>query len=642
MTRITLRNRIVSAVLAAAVSAVPVLSMAGAAEAAVHKKSETVTAEAKTSATTGYRQQYTQELAGSGAWCWFADPRAVYYAGKYKRTYVGWIDRSGAIMVASYDHTTTRRTSTALMHNFQRDDHNNPALVIRPDGRVMVFWSAHAGNAMYYRLTSNPEDITSFGPTMTVGANVPGNMGYTYPNPVQLKNEGNKLYLFWRGGNFNPTFSTTMDGKTWTPARNLISVPGMRPYMKVASDGLGTIHFAFTDGHPRDQKSSIYYMRYTNGSFYKADGTRIGGMADLPFKPSQTDRVYDYNADQIKSWTHDVAFDAQGRPVITFATFPAANDHRYHYARWMGDHWLDVELTHAGGTISGDPYENNYSGGITLDHENPNVVLMSRPIKGIYEIQRWTTTNGDGVNWKVEDITSNSKVNNYRPITPRGQQGGDMDVIWMSGDYPSYANFETLMKRTGSPVANPAPTSMFSPSTYSANAPAKVSFNGKASSDTNGTVKLYQWSFGDGSTATGATPAHTYTRPGRYWVRLLVTDNGNGRDERSDEIVVKPATTTRLFSSVTPGTVSKGQSVTVTGRLVSAASGAGLAGQTVEVYGRTKGTTAWVLLASPKTAADGSIRYSRKPGSSVEFTLRHRGSASTIASAGGILSVWMK
>ena len=35
----------------------------------------------------------------------------------------------------------------------------------------------------------------------------------------------------------------------------------------------------------------------------------------------------------------------------------------------------------------------------------------------------------------------------------------------------------------------------------------------------------YLWDFGDGSTATTATPSHTYANPGIYKVTLTVTDN---------------------------------------------------------------------------------------------------------------------
>jgi len=45
-------------------------------------------------------------------------------------------------------------------------------------------------------------------------------------------------------------------------ARELIRVPGQRPYVKVADNGSDAIALAFTDGHPRNVLSSIYYATF--------------------------------------------------------------------------------------------------------------------------------------------------------------------------------------------------------------------------------------------------------------------------------------------------------------------------------------------------------------------------------------------
>lgn len=52
-------------------------------------------------------------------------------------------------------------------------------------------------------------------------------------------------------------------------------------------------------------------------------------------------------------------------------------------------------------------------------------------------------------------------------------------------------------------------------------------FNGSASSDSDGTVAVYDWSFGDGHSLSngGATPSHTYRKAGKYKVTLTVTDD---------------------------------------------------------------------------------------------------------------------
>jgi PKD repeat protein len=53
---------------------------------------------------------------------------------------------------------------------------------------------------------------------------------------------------------------------------------------------------------------------------------------------------------------------------------------------------------------------------------------------------------------------------------------------------------------------------------------APVVFDGTASSDADGDSLSYQWSFGDGTTATGPTPTHAYANPGTYPVILTVND----------------------------------------------------------------------------------------------------------------------
>lgn len=51
-----------------------------------------------------------------------------------------------------------------------------------------------------------------------------------------------------------------------------------------------------------------------------------------------------------------------------------------------------------------------------------------------------------------------------------------------------------------------------------------INFNGSASSDPLGQALSYSWSFGDGRTATGIAPTHTYSSPGSFTVTLTVTN----------------------------------------------------------------------------------------------------------------------
>ncbi|MBK8756846.1 MAG: PKD domain-containing protein [Actinomycetales bacterium] len=55
-----------------------------------------------------------------------------------------------------------------------------------------------------------------------------------------------------------------------------------------------------------------------------------------------------------------------------------------------------------------------------------------------------------------------------------------------------------------------------------------MGYDGSSSSDPDGSIVGYAWTFGDGTTGTGPVVSKTYTAPGNYQVTLTVTDNRGG------------------------------------------------------------------------------------------------------------------
>jgi PKD repeat protein len=74
-------------------------------------------------------------------------------------------------------------------------------------------------------------------------------------------------------------------------------------------------------------------------------------------------------------------------------------------------------------------------------------------------------------------------------------------------------------------VSDEPPTAGFTVLTARPVSGQRIGFSGAPSSDPDGSIVAYRWSFGDGTGAAGAAPTHVYARPGTYTVWLTVTDS---------------------------------------------------------------------------------------------------------------------
>ncbi|TXH47694.1 MAG: PKD domain-containing protein, partial [Burkholderiaceae bacterium] len=65
-----------------------------------------------------------------------------------------------------------------------------------------------------------------------------------------------------------------------------------------------------------------------------------------------------------------------------------------------------------------------------------------------------------------------------------------------------------------------------------------VSFDGSGSTDKDGSIASYAWTFGDGGTATGAKASRTYAAAGTYSVVLTVTDDKGAKTSLTKSVTV--------------------------------------------------------------------------------------------------------
>ena len=87
-------------------------------------------------------------------------------------------------------------------------------------------------------------------------------------------------------------------------------------------------------------------------------------------------------------------------------------------------------------------------------------------------------------------------------------------------------------------VVNTPPTARISADPVGGTAPVTVNFDASASSDDDGAIASYAWSFAAGANGEGAAASHTFATPGVYEVRLTVTDDLGGADEVVFEVNV--------------------------------------------------------------------------------------------------------
>ncbi len=144
-----------------------------------------------------------------------------------------------------------------------------------------------------------------------------------------------------------------------------------------------------------------------------------------------------------------------------------------------------------------------------------------------------TSTDSDGsiasYNWSFGDGSSGTGVNTNKTYGASGTYSVSLTVT----DDAGATNTSTRSFTVGVP-ANVPPTAAATVACTN----LSCSFSGTGSSDPDGTIASYAWSYGDGSSGTGATPTHSYAAAGTFQATLTVTDDDGATN--STAVAAKP------------------------------------------------------------------------------------------------------
>lgn len=143
--------------------------------------------------------------------------------------------------------------------------------------------------------------------------------------------------------------------------------------------------------------------------------------------------------------------------------------------------------------------------------------------------------------WDFGDGTVTTGPTASHMYSTAGSYNAKLTVTSSTGQISTDSATITVQAATVPPAP---PTAVISTSSAAGTAPLNVSFNGSGStSAANTSIVSYAWSFGDGQTATGATPSHIFTAAGTYTTILIVTDSTGETNSANTPIVVTVPTT---------------------------------------------------------------------------------------------------
>ena len=220
------------------------------------------------------------------------------------------------------------------------------------------------------------------------------------------------------------------------------------------------------------------------------------------------------------------------------------------------------------------------------------------------------STDSDGYissySWSFGDGSTSSSDHNPTHTYPKEGTFTATLVVTDNGGLSSTATATV----TVTPPPNKPPVAAAAALPTSGNAPLTVAFSGSASTDPDGSISSYSWSFGDCASSTEADPSHTYSAAGPFTATLTVTDNQGATNSKPLVITVTSDPGKVLFVSGIEKTTVVSRAGTSAHAAVKIMSSGGEVGAGILVTGRWSGLTTGTSTVA--TDASGTATFTSK------------------------------
>ncbi|MGI6400862.1 MAG: LamG-like jellyroll fold domain-containing protein [Thermoguttaceae bacterium] len=357
--------------------------------------------------------------------------------------------------VGVFDHKTHKVSRpTLILDKKTSDAHDNPVIAVDEDGYIWIFSTSHGtSRPSFIHKSVSPYDVSKFElvePTkLENGKRVPmTNFSYLQVRHVPQCGFVSYFTTYDRRlvADVDPdskaqriialmTSENGIDWSAWTPIAAMEighyqntgvycdrdrKEPNGKPFVKIGS--AFNYHPAVAKGNRGvglNWRTNLYYIESID--FGKTWRTIEGDPLEIPLLNSDSPAlVRNYEGEELNVYIVDLAYDAEGRPIVAYVTSkgfesgPEMGPRYFCVARWDGENWLYSTVCEV---------DNNYEYAMIYTEEAESGVLR---LVGSFEdgpqayntggeISQWISRD-NGVTWSKEyQLTEKSEVNQCFP-----------------------------------------------------------------------------------------------------------------------------------------------------------------------------------------------------------------------------------
>ena len=412
---------------------------------------------------------------------------------------VVWTERSGSASQIYYAINSGNGWSTAAPVPGQSYQCNSPDLFRGPSGGFVL---------VYHDNSSQTIRFSDYSTAWSTPVSLSQQAGYEMGLPKVISTSNGRIFAAWQRG--NPTkleiFGRLFSG-SWGDIINVSQTEGTSKYVDLYPGPSGQIYVVWQEKKGTTATQLAPFMNIEGGS------GSWGGSFEV-VNPSQETTADSYSHRPV------VAVDGSNNLLVGYFHFQNRN---YTVSLREGGAWTSPKEMGVWDTQH-DLYFSDpvplADGFVYVMRDSGFNIVYKRYSSGVWSEAAALTTNGN---------------NSYPGADIHPRYG--LTAVWADNDTGEVMFTNASLDGSLPPsTSNKPPVPSFTLSTLSGLAPFTVTYDGSASSDPDGKITRYIWSFGDGTTAEGPKGEHTYTSQGEYTLRLTVVDDKGAKASASQLI----------------------------------------------------------------------------------------------------------